>query len=130
MHRLLQTLILGVFLTLMHAAWQPANAATHCEGLECAQCEVGLNTALASNLVMNTPYAFVCGHDARGTLFVAFSQFLDAPPTIYSAFDGFFTMCHVNSTEPDANVFTETPLTDRKSINAWKKALREVCRNY
>jgi len=73
MNRLLQTLILAIFLVLMHAVWQPANAATsYCHGLDCAQCEGDLNTALATSFIANGTSAFVCGHDGGGEFISCF----------------------------------------------------------
>lgn len=129
MHRLLQTLIAAMFLVIMQAVWQPANAAT-CEGLDCAQCEVDLNTALATTFIANDIYAFVSGHDAGGSLAVAFSEFLNAPPVIFADYDGFSDSCSVFASVTQTPISTEVPGMDRKSINAWKKVLREVGRNY
>lgn len=87
MHRLLQTLILAIFLVLLHAVWQPANAATSfCDGLKCEQCEVDLNTALATDFIA-TPYTFVCGHDGGRIyllLLVGLGQPLYSPTTMGS----------------------------------------------
>ena len=115
----------------MHAVWQPANAATsYCDGLDCAQCEVDLNTALATNFIANYPYAFVCGHDGGGNLSVAFSEFLNAPPVIFADYDGFSSSCSVFASVTVPLIDTEVPGMARQSINAWKKVLREVCRDY
>jgi hypothetical protein len=131
MHRLLQTLILAIFLVLMHAVWQPANAATsYCGGLDCAQCEVDLNTTLATNFISNGTYAILCGRDAGGELSVAFSPFLNAPPVIFADYDAFSDSCSVFASVTPSPISTEVPGMARQSINAWKKALREVCRNY
>ena len=131
MHRLLQTLILAIFLVLMHAVWQPANAATSfCDGLDCGQCEVDLNAALATNFIATS--AFVCGHDGGGNLMVAFMDWLNGPTRIFADYDGFNSSCSVfvDRSLVGTEISIEVPEMARPSINAWKKVLREVCRNY
>jgi hypothetical protein len=131
MHRLLQTLILAIFLVLMHAVWQPANAATpYCAGLDCEVCENDLNRALATNFIVSDTYAFVCGHDGGGNLSVAFSAFFTGPTVIFADYDGFSSSCYVFASVTQTPIYTEVPGMDRQSINAWKKVLRGVCRDY
>ena len=135
MNRRIQIVILAGLLGLMSAAWEAASAAEplqNCVGLDCQQCEADLNSALASNLVTGNLYAFACGHDAGGSLSIAFSEFLNASPRIYADYDGFSDSCNVYASTGDVTIFyfDDIPLNDRNSINAWKKSLREVCRNY
>lgn len=137
MHRLLRTLVLAIFLVLMYAVWQPANATSFCNGLKCEQCEVDLNTALATGFIA-TPYTFVCGHDGGAYISLAFSGFPGGPPVIFADYDGFDSSCSVFvsatilpvTVPPTIDIDIDIPGMDRPSINAWKKVLREVCRNY
>jgi len=128
MNRLLQTLLLAVFLILTHAVWRPANAAT-CEGLDCAQCEADLNAALITSLVTGGNYLFVCGHEAGGNLFVGFGFVGGTPNEIVADYDSFDNSCSVYNSGSNQQNWPTTQM-DRQSINAWKKTLREVCRNY
>jgi hypothetical protein len=133
MYPLLKPLILAASLVLMHAVWQPVNAATaYCNGLDCAQCEVDLNGALASPFIANNTYAFLCARNAGGELSVAFSPFLNASPVIFADYDTFSDSCSVfvDSSVTATPIATEVPGMDRPSINAWKKVLREVCHTY
>ena len=65
-----------------------------------------------------------------GNLSVAFSEFLNAPPVIFADYDGFSSSCSVFASVTVPLIDTEVPGMARQSINAWKKVLREVCRDY
>ena len=130
MHRLRQILITAIFLVFLHAAWQPANAASYCAGLDCEVCENDLNRALLTAYITTPLYTqFLCGHGGGGMLSVAFS---DTLTRVYADYDGGSRTCMVFA-DPSTgeNILTEAPLTDRQSINAWKAFLREqVCSLY
>ena len=136
MNRLVQSVILAGFLGFMHAAWQPASAAEpslqvhNCVGLDCETCETDLNTALSTHsLLRGDTYLFVCGHESGGNLFVGFGYEGAGPNNLVAYYDSLDKSCSVSNDEM-VGLPTVTPVMDRPSINAWKKSLREVCRNY